>query len=107
VTSKVGGDATEGHSAADSAGNVGYEGNAWALLVRLDAVQPHRRLVLDVGRGRRRHQQRSCRDPAKLSEKVELVYDSACGWGVKGSGGVSAGAAGAGVEGAIFFTKAL
>ena len=45
--------------------------------------------------------------PAKLSEKVELVYDSACGWGIKGSGSINGGAAGAGVEGAIFFTKAL
>jgi hypothetical protein len=45
--------------------------------------------------------------PAKLSEKLELVYDSACGWGIKGTGSISGGAAGAGVEGAVFFTKGL
>jgi hypothetical protein len=45
--------------------------------------------------------------PAKLSEKVELVYDSSCGWGIKGTGSVNAGAAGAGIEGAIFFNKGL
>ena len=31
---------------------------------------------------------------------------SACGWGIKGTGSINGGAAGAGVEGAIFFTKA-
>jgi len=47
----------------------------------------------------------------KLSEKIELVYDSKCGWGVKG--GASIGAEGAGskygasVEGVIFFNKGL
>ena len=49
--------------------------------------------------------------PVKLSEKIELVYDSKCGWGVKG--GASIGAEGAGskygasVEGVIFFNKGL
>jgi len=51
--------------------------------------------------------------PVKLSEKIEVVYDSACGWGVKATAGVSAGAgastgsAGAGVEGAIYFNKGV
>jgi hypothetical protein len=45
--------------------------------------------------------------PAKLSEKVELVYDSACGWGVKGTGSINTGAASRGVEGTIFFNKGL
>jgi len=49
--------------------------------------------------------------PVKLSEKVELVYDSACGFGIKGTLGVSASAsastAGGGVEAVIFFNKGI
>jgi len=43
--------------------------------------------------------------PASISQKIELVYDSKCGWGIKGTLGAKAGKAGAGVEGAVFFTK--
>ncbi|MBK6936566.1 MAG: tetratricopeptide repeat protein [Chitinophagaceae bacterium] len=49
--------------------------------------------------------------PLKISEKIELIYDSKCGWGIKGS--ASAGAegfgtkAGASVEGVIFFNKGM
>jgi hypothetical protein len=61
------------------AGNLGWEGDAGSLLP----------------------------GTAKLSEKVELVYDSACGWGVKGTGNINAGAASRGLEGTIFFNKGL
>ncbi|MEY4760411.1 MAG: hypothetical protein RLZZ200_267 [Pseudomonadota bacterium] len=43
--------------------------------------------------------------PLKVSEKVELIYDSACGFGIKGTATAGSGLAEAGVEGAIFLTK--
>lgn len=45
--------------------------------------------------------------PASISEKVELVYDSKCGWGIKGTLGAKAGKVGAGVEGAVYFNKGI
>lgn len=45
--------------------------------------------------------------PASVSEKIELVYDSKCGWGIKGTMGAKAGKAGAGVEGAVYFSKGI
>lgn len=51
--------------------------------------------------------------PVGLSEKLELIYDSKCGWGVKASAAAKAklGATGAeastSVEGVIFFNKGL
>jgi len=50
--------------------------------------------------------------PVNLKEKLELVYDSKCGWGVKASAAAEAdtyaGAKiGAAVEGVIFFNKGL
>lgn len=105
VTSKVGGgDATAGMS-SDSAGNLGWEGNAGLLVGSTQFNPTDGSYSMTVGVGVDTGS--FLPGPAKLSEKVELVYDSACGWGIKGSGGISAGAAGSGVEGAIFFTKAL
>ncbi len=49
--------------------------------------------------------------PIKFGERLDLVYDSKCGWGVKATAGVEAGGfgtkTGASVEGVIFFNKAL
>jgi hypothetical protein len=45
--------------------------------------------------------------PAKISEKVELVYDSKCGWGIKGTAGAKVGKVGASVEGAVYFNKGI
>ena len=49
--------------------------------------------------------------PFKFGEKLQLIYDSKCGWGVKASAGVeleSIGTkTGASVEGVIFFNKGL
>jgi tetratricopeptide (TPR) repeat protein len=49
--------------------------------------------------------------PVSLSNKLELVYDSKCGWGVKASAGTKAegfgSSYGASVEGVIFFNKGL
>ena len=49
--------------------------------------------------------------PFKFGEKLDLVYDSKCGWGVKASAGVEMGGfgtkTGASVEGVIFFNKGL
>jgi len=104
VTSKVGGDATKGFS-ADSSGNVGYEGSAGMLSGSAQFNPTDGSYSMSVGVGV--DTSSFLPGPAKLSEKVELVYDSACGWGVKGTGSVSAGAAGAGIEGAIFFNKGV
>ena len=104
VTSKVGGDATRGFS-ADSSGNVGYEGSAGMLSGSAQFNPTDGSYSMSVGVGV--DTGAFLPGPAKLSEKVELVYDSACGWGIKGTGSVSAGAAGAGIEGAIFFNKGV
>jgi len=49
--------------------------------------------------------------PFKLSEKLALVYDSKCGWGVKASAGAELEGlgtkTGVSVEGVIFFNKGL
>ncbi|MGF2410809.1 MAG: tetratricopeptide repeat protein [Ferruginibacter sp.] len=50
--------------------------------------------------------------PVSLKEKLELIYDSKCGWGVKASAAAEADGpigtkAGASVEGVIFFNKGL
>lgn len=49
--------------------------------------------------------------PIKISEKIELIYDSKCGWGIKGSAAAGAEGfgtkAGASVEGVIFFNKGM
>lgn len=45
--------------------------------------------------------------PASISQKIELVYDSKCGWGIKGTMSGKAGKFGAGVEGAVFFNKGV
>jgi hypothetical protein len=103
ATSKVGGDATGGFS-SDSSGNVGWEGSAGALVGSTQFNPTDGSYAMTIGVGVDTGS--LLPGPAKLSEKVELVYDSSCGWGIKGTGNLNAGAAGAGVEGAIFFTKA-
>jgi len=49
--------------------------------------------------------------PLKFSEKLDLIYDSKCGWGVKATAGAEAGGfgtkTGASVEGVIFFNKGM
>lgn len=45
--------------------------------------------------------------PASISQKIELVYDSKCGWGVKGTMNTKIDKMAAGVEGAIFFNKGI
>ncbi len=103
TTSKTGGDITKGFS-SDSAGNVGFEGSASALVgsAQFNPTDGSYSMTIGVGVDTGAF----LPGPAKLSEKVELVYDSACGWGIKGTGSINGGAAGASVEGAIFFTKA-
>lgn len=105
VTSKVGGGEATGGFSSDSSGNVGYEGNAGMLVgsAQFNPTDGSYQMTIGVGVDT----SSVAPGPAKLSEKLELVYDSACGWGIKGTGSVSGGAAGAGVEGAVFFTKGL
>lgn len=46
--------------------------------------------------------------PVKINQKVEVIYDSKCGWGVRGTVGAGAGGiAEASVQGVIFFNKGL
>lgn len=102
TASKVGGDLTAGFS-SDSSGGVGWEGGAGPLVgsTQFNPVDGSYAMTIGVGV----NTGDLLPGPVKLEEKVELVYDSACGWGVKGSGNVKAGATGTGVEGTIFFTK--
>ena len=105
VTSKVGGGEATGGFGADSAGNVSYDGNAGALVGSAQFNPTDGSYSMSIGVGV--DTGAVLPGPAKLSEKVELVYDSACGWGIKGTGSVSAGTAGAGIEGAIYFSKGM
>lgn len=104
TTSKVGGNTSLG-----SDNNMSVEGS-WGAIVGSTQFNPtdgaYQMTVgvgLDTGK--------ILPGPAKLSEKMELVYDSACGWGIKGTLGVSAsagaGSAGGGVEGVIYFNKGI
>ena len=43
--------------------------------------------------------------PGKIKEKLELTYDSKCGWGIKGTVGAEAGGASASIEGCVFLTQ--
>ncbi len=43
--------------------------------------------------------------PAKIKEKLELTYDSKCGWGIKGTVGGGAFGGSAAIEGCVFLTK--
>lgn len=46
--------------------------------------------------------------PVKINQKFEVIYDSKCGWGVRGTVGAGAGGiAEASVQGVIFFNKGL
>jgi len=42
--------------------------------------------------------------PGKIKEKLELTYDSKCGWGIKGTIGGEAFGASASIEGCVFLT---
>ena len=98
-----GGEATAGFS-SDSTGTVGWEGASGTMVgsAQFNTSDGAYQMTIGVGLD----SSEIVPGPVKLSEKIELVYDSACGWGVKGSVGVGGSATGAGVEGAIFFTKA-
>lgn len=105
TTSKTGGGEMSGGFSTDSSGNVAWEGGAGLLVGSTQFNPTDSSYQVTVGIGV--DTGKLLPGPAKLSEKVELVFDSACGVGIKGTAGVNAGATGAGVEGAIFLTKAL
>lgn len=116
MTSKAGGGAASAGFSTDSSGNVGWEGEAGLLVGSTQFNPTDGSYSMTVGIGVDTSKLLPGTDnlpsPAKLSEKLELVYDSACGWGIKGTGSVTAtGTAGvtmgAGVEGAIFFNKGI
>ena len=103
VTSKAGGGEFSGGFSTDSAGNVGWEGSAGLMVgsTQFNPTDNSYQMTIGVGVDT----SKLIPGPTKLSEKVEIVYDSACGLGIKGSGSVTSGAAGAGVEGTIFLSK--
>jgi|GEM_PF-1024979 len=45
--------------------------------------------------------------PFKITEKIELVYDSRCGWGIKGTAAASGGVVSGSVEGVIYLNKGI
>lgn len=105
TTSKAGGGEMSGGFSTDSSGNVAWEGGAGLLVgsTQFNPTDSSYQVTVGVGVDTGK----LLPGPAKLSEKVELVFDSACGVGIKGTAGINAGAAGAGVEGTIFLTKGL
>ncbi len=100
--SKIGGDMAAGFS-TDSSGGVGWEGGAGLMVGSTQFNPVDGSYAVTVGVGVNTGE--LLPGPVKLEEKIELIYDSACGWGIKGTGTVKGGASGTGVEGAIFFTK--
>ena len=102
VTSSTGGEMTGGFS-TDSSGNVGWEGNAGLMTgsMQMNPVDGSYSVAVGIGVDTGS----LVPGPTKLSEKVELVWDSACGPGIRASGSVNMGATGSSVEGAIFLVK--
>jgi hypothetical protein len=106
VTKVGGGLEGSGMAAAgsvDAAGNVSFEGSAGMLVgsTQYNVQDGSFQMTMGVGI----NTGSALPGPNKISEKIELVYDSACGWGIKGTAGVTAMSTGAGVEGAIYFSK--
>lgn len=102
VGSKVGGEMTGGFS-GDSSGGVQWEGGAGPMVGSLQMNPSDGSYSVSMGVGVDTGS--VLPGPFKLSQKLELVYDSACGIGIKGSGDINAGTQGSGVEGVIFLTK--
>jgi Flp pilus assembly protein TadD len=105
VTSKAGGGEVTGGYSTDSDGNMSIEGN-WGSIVgsqQYNTTDGSYQVTVGVGID----SGKILPGPAKLSEKIELVYDSACGWGIKGTAGINASVIGGGVEGAIYFNKGV
>lgn len=102
VSSSTGGEMTGGFS-ADSSGGVGWEGNAGVVTGSMQMNPADGSYSVAIGLGVDTGS--LVPGPTKLSEKVEFVYDSACGPGIRASGNVQMGATGSGVEGAIFLVK--
>lgn len=105
IVSKAGGGAMSGGFSTDSSGNVSWEGGAGGLVgsTQFNPTDGSYQMTMGVGIDT----SELVPGPVKLTQKVELVYDSACGFGIKGTMGAGAGAAGGGVEGAIFLTKGM
>ncbi|MET0281554.1 MAG: hypothetical protein ABW278_10585 [Steroidobacteraceae bacterium] len=102
VNSEVGGGMTGGFS-GDSSGGVQWEGGAGPMTGTLQMNPADGSYSVSVGVGVDTGS--VLPGPFKLSEKLELVYDSACGFGIKGTGEIGAGATSNEVEGVIFLTK--
>ncbi len=100
----VGGDATGGVG-GDSSGGVSFSGslgNATGSM-QFNPVDGSYQVSLGMGIDTGS----VLPGPFKISEKIELVYDSRCGWGIKGTAAASGGVVSGSVEGAIFFNKGL
>jgi Flp pilus assembly protein TadD len=107
TTTKVSGGAeAAGVSATgsvDAAGNVSVEGSVGMLVGSEQYNMVDGSYQMTVGLGINTGS--ALPGPNKISEKVELVYDSACGWGIKGTAGITTMSMGAGVEGCVYFNR--
>ncbi|MEO6941043.1 MAG: tetratricopeptide repeat protein [Candidatus Kapaibacterium sp.] len=87
----------------DGSGNVSVEGNVGMMVgsTQYNVADGSYQMTIGIGM----NTGTALPGPNKISEKIELVYDSACGWGIKGTAGISTMSMGAGVEGAIYFNR--
>jgi hypothetical protein len=100
----VGGDTTGGIG-GDSGGNISFSGSMGNATGSMQFNPTDGSYSVSMGMGI--DTSSVAPGPFKISEKIELVYDSRCGWGIKGTAGASAGVASAGVEGCVYFNKGL
>jgi hypothetical protein len=100
----VGGDTTGGIG-GDSAGNISFSGSLGNATGSMQFNPTDGSYSVSMGMGI--DTSSVVPGPFKITQKIELVYDSRCGWGIKGTAGASAGVASAGVEGCIYFNKGV
>lgn len=100
----VGGDVTGGVG-GDSGGNISFSGSLGNATGSMQFNPTDGSYSVSMGMGI--DTSSVVPGPFKITQKIELVYDSRCGWGIKGTAGASAGVASAGVEGCVFFNKGV
>jgi Flp pilus assembly protein TadD len=101
---KGSGDSGSVEAGVDSKGNVSLEGTYGSATgsVKVNINDGSYQMSVGVGVDTGKLTPRGF--PGKIKEKIELTYDSKCGWGIKGTLGGEAFGASAAVEGCVFLT---
>ena len=105
VTTKVGGSAGNVEAGLDSKGTVSVDGSYGYATGSTKVNINDGSYQISVGVGVDTERLAPKGFPAKIKEKLELTYDSKCGWGIKGTIGGGAFGGSAAVEGCVFLTK--